>query len=151
MDKLTHSAAEAVAQITRTGVRAGARAGTSRHRDDEAEAAPVMARCAVAGDGERADRPCEHPGRPAAPARSPARRGRGLALPLADALRILDGGRDAGRSWSRRPLDFHPAVDLRIEALLARSVVSGSSAPAALPTVGTAPCDVTAPSDPAGW
>src|SRR4051794_9844170 len=133
MDKLTHSAAEAVAQITRTGVRAGARAGTSRHRDDEAEAAPVMARCAVAGgggragtsrpgdeeaeaapvmarcagggDGERAARPCEPLGRPAAPARSPARRGRGLALPLADALRILGGGRDAGRRWLRRLLD----------------------------------------------
>lgn len=43
----------------------------------------------------------------------------GLALPLAGALRTLDGDHHAVRSWFRRLFTSHPAVDRRIDALLA--------------------------------
>lgn len=44
----------------------------------------------------------------------------GLALPLAAALRTLDGGHHAIAGWSRL-LSSHPAVDQRIQALLLAS------------------------------
>lgn len=43
----------------------------------------------------------------------------GLAVPLVAALRVLDGERSASLGWLQRMLASHPAVDRRIDALLA--------------------------------